>query len=279
MLVLLPSAGFGQVDGPDYWWVQDNDGNMGNKAFRGICAVNGSETNVWVVGEGGYVYHRSGQVHDPTWTRITNLPVGYNYYDFNDVYFVDADHGWVVGEKKQTGDATDYSGVIYYTTNAGGIWQVPTSMPIFLVPTPFRKVKMANISEGYISCGNGAVLRTGDGGATWSRTPTDPWSDPANMSNWYNGLWVDPSDVNANHVWVAGDAFSLLAKTENGGQTWTAYQPTAFDRDDYDFPDPPPQLLYDTKLAAFDVDFSSFTNGSVALSYGRIGATANGGTD
>jgi photosystem II stability/assembly factor-like uncharacterized protein len=224
VLVLLPSAGFGQVEGPDYWWVQDNNGTTPGKTFRGICALD--EENVWVVGEGGYVYHRSGQVHDPTWTRITNLPAGYNYYDFNDVCFVDADHGWIVGEKRQTGDATDYSGVIFYTANGGTSWtdQTTNIWPTFPIPTPFRKVKMVwkQLTQhyvGYIACGNGAILKTEDDGLTWSRSQTDPWSDPANVSNWYNGLWVNPSPGYDQQVWVAGDAFSLLAKTENGGQT------------------------------------------------------------
>lgn len=186
--VVLPSVVFGQqVDGPDYWWVKDNNGTTPAKAFRGIYAL--SETDVWVVGEGGYVYHRAGQVHYPTWTQIPNLPLGYNYYDFNDVCFVDADHGWIVGEKNN--DPAKYSGVIYYTTNGGGIWQIPTSMPTFLIPTPFRKVKMVQVGDlyyGYISCGNGAVLITRNGGATWSRTQTDPWLDEIGLRRLIGGL-------------------------------------------------------------------------------------------
>jgi photosystem II stability/assembly factor-like uncharacterized protein len=241
-IAVLPSVVFGQVDGPDYWWV--NDADLGNNGFRGICAL--SETNIWVVGEYGVVYNRSGIIHAPVWT--SKSPAGYQYYDFNDVCFVDASHGWIVGEKRQTlypYDPASYSGVVLYTTDGGTSWNLPTSMPTFLIPTPFRKVKIVQVGDlyyGYISCGNGAVLITRNGGATWSRTQTDPWSDPANISNWYNGLWVDSTDLRVNRVWISGDAFGIIAKTEDGGNSWTAYQPTAFNQT-YSIPGNPQQPL------------------------------------
>jgi photosystem II stability/assembly factor-like uncharacterized protein len=279
--ILMLTGLFVCVEGQDYWWVKHNDGAGSGDIFRGICAL--SATDVWVVGEGGAVYHRSGSVHDPTWTKNENFPQGYTNYHFNDICFVDASHGWIVGEKKQqTGDQTSYTGVIYYTADGGTtLWsdQTPNIWPTFPIPTPFRKVKMVPpgpLYHGYISCGNGWVLKTVDGGATWSRTQTDPWSSTDNVSNWYNGLWVNPG--NNQQAWVASDAFGIIAKTDDGGNTWTPYQSTAFNYA-YSIPGNPQQPPCGTKLAFFDADFSSFTNGAIALSFGRVGTTGNGGTN
>lgn len=249
-VAVLPSVVLGQVVGPDYWWVQDNDGTMPSKSFRGICAL--SETDVWVVGEWGAVYHRQSQIpvhQHPAWLKNENFPQGYTDYHFNDICFADASHGWIVGEKKQTidpvPDPTSYSGVIFYTANGGTSWsdQTPNIWPTFPIPTSFRKVKMVwkQLTQhyvGYIACGNGAMLKTENDGVSWSHTPTDPWSDPDNVSNWYNGLWVDPSDPDFENVWVASDAFGIIAKTDDGGNTWTSYQPIAFNQS-YSFPAPP----------------------------------------
>jgi len=204
------------------WWAKDFP--YGSHSFRGVCAVN--DSLVWAVGKNGDVWKRTGGVHSPQWVQITNLPSGYTYYDFNDISFVGENHGWIVGEKKY--EPNKYEGVIYWTSDGGASWHLPTYVPPLPLPTPFLKVKMANIQVGYISAGNGIVLQTWDGGASWSRCKS-PYDTKDSISVWYQGLWVDPN--NPQNLWVSGDAFGIIAKSTNGGASWVAYQPDAFGKE------------------------------------------------
>jgi len=257
------------VCGPVPWWVKDS-GVIGR--FRGICVI--SDSLVWVVGENGAVYKRTGGVHSHQWESVS-VP-GASAYHFNDVCFVNPSVGWIVGEKKA--EPNRYKGVVYKTTDGGVHWDsiIPLSVPPNL-PTPFLKVKFANLDYGYISCGNGIVLATTNGGNTWRRCKT-PWDNPSHpgdsISVWYNGLWVDPNSP--NNLWVSGDAFGVVSKSMDGGATWTTYQPSAFDWPDYQFP-PPTGTPYGTKLANFDIEFTDANHGIVGLSFGRVGKTADGG--
>jgi len=253
-------------------WVADGISNLN---FRGICVIN--DALVWVVGENGKVYKRTGGVHSHQW--VSKAPPGAANYHFNDVCFVNPLQGWIVGEKRS--DPDKYKGVIFYTPDSGHTWidQTGNVSPPLSLPTPFLKVKMVQVGaqyHGYITCGNGTILATINGGQDWVRRPT-PWDNPAkpgdSISVWYNGLWVDPA--NPQNLWVSGDAFGLICKSNDGGQTWTSYQPSVFNQS-YAFPETT-GIPYGTKLAVFDVDFANPNVGYIALSYGKIGKTTNGG--
>lgn len=262
--------------GPTPWWLHDNSGSQNEDRYRGICVIN--DSLAWVVGwdhwENGRVWKRTGAKHSHNWIPETISVINQNEYHFNDVFFVDENHGWIVGEKKSGSDK--YKGVVVWTNNGGESWHSPTSTPTFLFPTPFLKVKMVQVGSdyyGYITCGNGIVLKTDDGGLNWRRTDSDPWNDDNNISVWYNGLWVDPN--NSDKLWVGGDAFGVLAKSDSGGISWTSYQSSEFETT-YTFPQGA-GAPYGTRFANFDVEFVDPDTGFVALSYGKIGKTADGG--
>jgi photosystem II stability/assembly factor-like uncharacterized protein len=274
ILSLLPLAGFSQVYviGPAPWWV--NDGNISTAKLRGISVVDSQV--VFVVGEKGKVYERTGTVHQHTWGEKNNgISAEYN---LNDVCFVNASVGWVVGEKDTEPDK--YKGVIYKTTNSGGGWidQTGNISPMITLPTPFIKVQMINTNYGYISCGNGMVLKTEDGGSHWNRKKT-PWADSGHPQDsiqvWYNGLWVNPN--NANDLWVTGDAYGLMSHSVNGGDSWTVTQPSVFYHT-YHFPDST-YTPFPTRLATYDLYHNVSSNeGMIALSYGKLGHTTDGGS-
>jgi len=264
----------GEIDvGP--WWVQDNNSLYQSlHQYRGVCVINDSEA--WVVGDSGQVWKRTGGVHSHSWTEITNLPTGYGNYHFNDVFFIDTNTGWIVGEYKHdstTHDTLKYRGVIYKTIDGSDNWSNQTPVLSYdPYPTPFLKVHFVDGDVGYITCGNGRVIRTINGGTNWYETSSDPWDHINNTSVWYGGLHA----VNSTNLWVSGDAYGIMAKSTNGGNTWTSYQPDVF-RQSYSFPGGT-TTPYDPRLANFDAQFSSMNNGVIALSYGLIGTTANGGT-
>ena len=85
----------------------------------------------------------------------------------HDITFVDAQHGWAVGDR----------GVILATDDGGAHWHAQTSG----VETPLLSVSFVDPQRGWIVGGNttplthrtnGIVLRTFDGGQTWERTET-----------------------------------------------------------------------------------------------------------
>jgi photosystem II stability/assembly factor-like uncharacterized protein len=252
--------------GPNSWWVRDNEWGQRNHIYHGICVV--SDSIVWVVGENGQVWKRTNGLHSHQWTQVSIT--GASAYHLNGVCFVGST-GWIVGEKNA--DPNKYRGIVYKTTDGGTNWDsiIPLPSPPNL-PTPFLEAQMVDVSEGYISCGNGMVLKTNDAGASWSRTTTDPWSDINNISVWYGGLHV----IDSTNLWVSGDAYGVVSKSTNGGATWTAYLPDEF-KQSYTFPQGT-QTPHDPRLANFDAHFSNMNNGVVALSYGKIGKTTNGGT-
>jgi len=133
-------------------------------------------------------------------------------------------------------------------------------------------VRFANVDYGYISCGNGIVLKTTNSGTNWSKTSSDPWNDTNNTSVWYGGLGL----VDGNNLWVSGDAFGIISKSTDAGANWTAYQPDVF-KQSYSFPTGT-QTPHDPRLANFDMLFTSSSNGRLALSYGKIGKTTNSGS-
>jgi len=259
--------------GPVHWWVMDNTNPGTNLKFRGICVIN--DSLAWVVGEAGKVRMRTGGVHSHEWQDIYVPNATKNH--FNDVCFVSPDMGWIVGEKRHDYMVTEsrwYEGIVYKTTNGGTNWDSMPITPQPPLPTPFLKVRMVQVGpdyHGYIACGNGVVLKTDDGGATWSRCKT-PYNTKDSISVWYNGLKV----INSNNLWVSGDAFGVLSKSTDGGANWTAYQPSVF-KQSYSFPSGT-GTPYDPRLANFDMHCTDMNTGYVSLSYGKIGKTTNSGS-
>ena len=74
---------------------------------------------------------------------------------FSDVFFVDAQHGWIVGS----------SATILHTNDGGTTWnQQPLPLDAEL-----KKVRFINPQIGWAVGENGTVLKTTDGGQTWMK--------------------------------------------------------------------------------------------------------------
>ncbi|HMV87797.1 MAG TPA: putative Ig domain-containing protein [Blastocatellia bacterium] len=118
-----------------------------------------------------------------------------------DLYFVDADNGWSVGQ----------SGVIVRITGASGA--LPPS-PVFTEQTSnttqqLNGVFMLDLNTGWVVGNAGTILKTTNGGANWT-------AQPSNTSVHLN----DVHFVNAGLGWVIGNGGTILFTTD-GGATWT----------------------------------------------------------
>lgn len=131
------------------------------------------------------------------WTRQTSGTTNV----LLDLDFVDAQHGWAVGVRTIVG-----------TADGGVHWNTQYSDPT----TTLEGVDFVNTTTGWAvgsSGGNGIILRTTDGGATWS---------PQTCPTVKYGLYA-VSFVTTSRGWATGYGGAILT-TSNGGATWAQIQ-------------------------------------------------------
>ena len=168
------------------------------------------DKNAWVVGNEGLVLRQVNSV----WGKITIT--GIAEYNLNAIE-MKGQYGWIVGEKK--GEPNNYGGKIFRTTDGGVTWIEPSSMPTLPSGTAFKDVSFANNGTGYIACGNGIILVSGNRGVDWGKTTSTPITEPSDVSGWFNSIYTDPT--NSAYVRVACDNFGFVNYSSDGGNTWS----------------------------------------------------------
>jgi photosystem II stability/assembly factor-like uncharacterized protein len=156
-----------------------------------------------------------------TWT---GLEMGQHASLLVDCFFTSPQRGWVVGGKANVPNPTrdDVKPVVLFTDDGGQTWtnRVANLQDEFPFGEWGWKIFFLNEQIGFVSLENftdGAILKTTDGGLTWTRHPV---SDPQHNSNLEGVGFAD-----ANHGWVGGWGDISFAKgfsseTLNGGQNW-----------------------------------------------------------
>jgi len=123
----------------------------------------------------------------------------------NDVDFVDAAHGWLVGSR----------GTLLHTSDGGRTWTGVRGVSA----TDLWSVAFADAAHGWVAGGNaargdGVIEHTGDGGATWTTQATVPGSIV------YKVCALDDA-----RAWAVGGSpvtgAGVVLHTTDGGLTWT----------------------------------------------------------
>ena len=165
-----------------------------------------------------------------------------NYGRLQDVDFVDSARGWAVGRQEFFGGGT---GRIVRSTNGGKSWQVQYSVPDAYMDSVEALDAQTVIAAGNIPLGPRFVLRSTDGGSTWTDVAPSQAvvmdSDFVGSTGWIVGgrihkttdagqTWVEqsiPPDLlyavsfaDSLHGWAVGWGPTIL-RTTDGGQTWT----------------------------------------------------------
>ena len=133
--------------------------------------------------------------------------------NINEIYFRNEDNGYLVAGKK-----------VYITSDGGTSWRET----VIFRPTDFRNntpvflsIRFADKKRGLAigsilnSTGNvidSLVMRTSDGGETWSRVMVPSKGELFHLD--FNG---------SSHGWIVGDKGLILATTDSGG-TWRIQQ-------------------------------------------------------
>lgn len=269
------------------YWAYDIGYTNNPILVRGIHVVN--QDLAWAVGKwgssSGIARVRAGFNN---WPENTTIPDSIkNNYFFNDVWCSqNGQYVWIVGEKIAAG-TNQYKGVVIRSMNSGATWEYRTpDNPLgWVSPIPFLKVRFASDDRhGYITCGNGWVLTTDNGGERWSWCARPDNSglppSPQDYKNaiWYYGLWVD--DNYPLTAWIAGDDFGLVAKTTNAGANWTTWLPNEFQM-------PLPGWYkwqgavnprYGLRYPLYELEMRSYNEGWIAMGIGYLGHITNGQT-
>ncbi|MCH8292326.1 tetratricopeptide repeat protein [Candidatus Poribacteria bacterium] len=232
--------------------------------------------------------------------------------DINNLYFVDTQHGWGVGD----------FGIILSTEDGGRFWHALDTK----IGRSFYGVFFLNKAVGWVVGSRGTIMKTTDGGKTWHQhqsgtrnrlyqirfaSPDVGWivGDKGTILHTTDGgeRWevqergtnqqlCDLAVLDAQRVYVAGK-FGTLLYTDNGGRKWQVrsldenYQFTsiAFVTEKRGFLVGYSGLLLETQdgtqwnkvnlktnLDLMDVHFADVQNGCIVGVSGRIWRTANG---
>lgn len=208
---------FATTDGSN--WVQQAEPSSSYLGpMNDLCFV--SSTEGWAVGSSSHIIHTTTAGADPDgdgplqgWSESNTGVQKSPGIWFNGVDFVDAMHGWAVGEEYYEGN---YWVSVYATMDGGANWQ-----PNFPA-RPFRAGKFNDVEffapSGLWVCGEdttagygqrGMIYHSNDFGISWTRQTL-----PADTST-LNAIHFDT----ASHGWAVGDDVVLV--TTNGGGLWT----------------------------------------------------------
>lgn len=113
------------------------------------------------------------------------------------VYFVDTEHGWLVGQ----------SGELLHTKDGGKQWV----RQITNVEQPLFAVHFVDRMKGWVVGTKGLILHTSDGGNTWKQ-----------QQNQIKQSLRDVVFQNENIGWAVGEE-GLILSTSDGGTTWNKY--------------------------------------------------------
>ena len=158
----------------------------------------------WTVGQAGTIMHTLDS--GATWVRQGSGQVA--GVELGGVFAVDATTAWVVG------DASAAYATIYQTTDGGGTW----------VRKGFGQAALSNIDLGKVhvcsnhvwAVGTGAIVHSGDAGATWTNLV------PADYQQTHlQGVYT----IGGTTVWVTGKGtnasdYASILKSTDIGQTW-----------------------------------------------------------
>jgi photosystem II stability/assembly factor-like uncharacterized protein len=195
-------------------WLAASSGQ--NYTLQDGVAVSGSD--LWAVDQAGAVLHSSD---GGRWTEQSD-PKRWSL-SLSGVSFPDADDGWVVG-----GGAEPFfgPGVILHTSDGGTSWTPQSSvLGSLLAGVDFTDDTTGwAISQepfGFGAGANTAVEHTTDGGAHWvaQYVPNNPGLTSASFISDTTG-WVG-GDYQVQSGNTSVDV-PLIAKTTDGGSTWTA---------------------------------------------------------
>lgn len=168
--------------------------------------------NGWIVSQyGGTIY--TTKDGGKTWSKQFKNSEEY----FKAVYFINEKEGWVVG-----------SGGVFHTTNAGQSWQKQQIVGENFI---LNSIDFTNNNLGVIVGKNGIILKTKNGGDSWTEVPL-------NLGGANKYTLTDVQIMDSNTFWISGQERTTyymtredveqkygkrILYTANGGNTFSKW--------------------------------------------------------
>jgi photosystem II stability/assembly factor-like uncharacterized protein len=179
--------------------------------LRGVSAV--TERVAWASGSGGTVLRTSDG--GATWSRLT-IP-GAEKLDFRDIDAVSEDVAFVLSI------GSGESSRIYKTIDAGRTWALQftnTDPKAFFDAMAFwdpnRGIAFSDSVDGQL-----VILRTTDGGKTWTRVPAAGLPPALDNEGAFAASGTNVAVMGRDRVWI-GTSTSRVLRSSDGGLTWAA---------------------------------------------------------
>ena len=155
-----------------------------------------------------------------TWNYINGPlgPLSSSGIQINNLYFFDANNGWIVGDAINASSA-----YVYKTTNGGATWTAATGVPV--LNNPFIGIDWVDPNTGYICGQSGKVIKTLDGGATWtdiSLTTTNYTVVGGGFTTPRTQTYRSVIALDANTALISSQNNGCILRTTNGGTSWYA---------------------------------------------------------
>ncbi len=160
----------------------------------GVAQVD--QWNTATIKNGKIVLSPSGVEYSDTATGKmvvqTYQTTGIGELELADVFFLDTNTGWAVGQY----------GVIIKTTNGGQAWSRQTSG----TSSNLNAVHFADANSGWAVGQDGNILSTTDGGTTWTKTI---WTIER-FGNAIPVMFFGVHAVDPNHAWAVGRSGEII---------------------------------------------------------------------
>lgn len=153
----------------------------------------------------------SANVIDDQTTTWMVMNQNYTHAAFSDVAFLNATHGWVVG---QWTDVSSGNGIVMHTNDAGETWE--TQLKNDTVYQRYSRVDVLNEESIWVTA-TGALYHSTDCGKTWKKHVVFGGSS----------LMLFVKFIDEQHGWTATN--EILYKTIDGGNNWTVVSGWSFD--------------------------------------------------
>jgi photosystem II stability/assembly factor-like uncharacterized protein len=176
-------------------------------------------SQVWISGQEGLILHSSDG--GKTWQKQES---GTKVYLFS-IFFLDENHGFAVGDKSMLAETTDggktWQARKIETPNEGGAGGEADAEAALAIQDPiFYDIRFADPKVGWIAGEFGHLLKTSDGGQTWTAqqkslmTPESGIVDPMDLPTFFGEYTLSDKEA------LAAGLDGRIARTRDGGTSW-----------------------------------------------------------
>ncbi len=176
---------------------------------------------VWATGQEGLILHSTDG--GKTWQRQES---GTKVYLFS-VFFMDENHGFAVGDKStitetKDGGKTWQARKVERPNEGGGTGggDAEAELALAMQDPIFYDIRFANEKTGWIAGEFGQLLKTSDGGQTWTpqqkalMTPESGIVDPMDLPTFFGAYALTDQEA------IAAGLDGHIVRTRDGGTTW-----------------------------------------------------------